>query len=174
MSATFQIPDKSTLVPTTTIFSALFNNPTVGRYDFTRTAANRNVFCMNIRPRVIYFIDSYSIGANITEQQFLESITVFPQLQFTKLFDSQNLYRAPLQVVNFTDHGELSNFFHSDITGDQLLLSFTGELRQLASMVGISPVRVQVSINIYQIEEQYFGAAHRDAVAHSIGQRNRR
>lgn len=174
MAATFQIPDKSTLIPTTTIFSALFNNPTAGRYDFTNTPANQNVFCMSMRPRVIYFIDSYSVGANITEEQFLESITVFPQLQFTKRFDSQNLYRAPLQVVNFTDHGELSNFYHSDIADDQLLLSFTGELRQLASMVGISPVRIQVSINIFEIDEQYFNAAHRDQVSHSMGQRNRR
>jgi hypothetical protein len=174
MATNFQIPDKSTLIPTTTIFSAQFNVPTVGRYDFTLTPANQNVFCMDMRPDVIYFIDSYSVGANITEEQFLESITVFPQLQITKRFDSQNLYRAPLQIVNFTDHGELSNFFHSDILDDQLLLSFTGELRQLASMVGISPVRIQVSMNIFEIEEQYFSAAHRDAVNVSMGQRNRR
>lgn len=174
MSTTFQIPDKAALLPVSAVFTAAFNVPTPGFYDFTNTAANQNVLVIPLRQNVIYFIDTYSVGANITEEQFLESITTFPLLKLFRRFQQSNLYKNDLRIINFTDNGELSNFFYSDQANDQLLFTFTGVLRQLASMVGIATVRIQVSMNIYEIEEQYFSAAHRDAVNISMGQRNRR
>lgn len=174
MSTVFQIPDKSVLIPISTVFQATFNVPTVGFYDFTNTVANQGVLAVNLRQNSIYFIDRFSVGGNITEQQFLESITTFPQLKVYKRFQGSNLYRNLIPITNFIDNGELSNFFFSDMRNDQLLFDFTGVLRQLASMIGLAVVRIQVSFNVWEINDQYFSSAHRDMFDISMGQRNRR
>ena len=174
MSVNFQIPPDSRLIPTSTRFSAQFNVPTVGLYDFTNTAANQNVTVLNMLPTTVYFIDRISVGGNITEAQFLESINTFCFLYFKKKLNNRNIYQAPIPVMNFIDSGELSNFFFSDKGDDELNLSFEGILNQLPSMIGISPVSIQISLNIWAIDANYFKGAFRDVLDISIGQKNRR
>jgi len=174
MSTVFQVPDKSVLIPISTVFQAQFNNPTIGAYDFTNTPANTGVIALVTKPNFVYFVDRFSIGGNITEQQFLESITTFPQLKVYRRFQQSNIYRNLIPVTNYIDNGELSNFFISNLNNDQLLFNFSGVLRQLPSMVGLVTARIQVSMNIWEIDDQYFGASHRDVFDISIGQRNRR
>lgn len=174
MSVTFQIPTQSRLIPTSTSFSAAFGVPTPGVYDFTNTAANQNVSVLALLPNTVYFIDRISVGGNITEQQFLESINTFPELFLKRKIGNKNIYKLPIPITNFVDMGELSNFFYTDKTGDELVMTFEGILNQLPSMIGISPARIQISLNIWAIEAAYFNGAFRDNLALSIGQRNRR
>lgn len=174
MSVTFQIPTESRLIPTSTRFSAQFGVPTAGVYDFTNTVANEDVFVIPILPNTVYFMDRISVGGNITEQQFLESINTFPFLFVKKKILSKNIYKQPIPITNYIDGGELSNFFFSDKANDELILTFEGILDQLPSMIGISPVVIQISFNIWAIEAAYFNGAFRDSLDRSIGQKNRR
>lgn len=172
MPVLFQIPDKSTLIPLTSIFTGTFNVPTVGLYDFS-IPANQNVFVMTTKPGMVYFIDKYSVGGNITEGQYLESVSSFPLLTVLRRFRQSNIYRNPIPIVNYTDCGQLSNFFYSDSKKDQLLFSFNGSLRQLPTMVGLASVRIQISMDIWEISDNYFVSAFRDVLSRTMGQRNR-
>jgi hypothetical protein len=174
MSTVFQIPDKSVLIPISTVFQAQFNNPTIGFYDFTNTHGNLGVLALVTKTNFIYFIDRFSVGGNITEEQFLESITAFPQLKVYRRFKNSNIYRSLIPITNYIDNGELSNFFFSNLRNDQLLFDFSGVLRQLPSMVGLVNARIQVSMNIWEIDDQFFSSSHRDMFDISMGQRNRR
>lgn len=174
MSVNFQIPPQSRLIPTSTRFSAAFNTPTVGVYDFTNTAANSSVKVIDLLPSTIYFIDRISVGGNITEAQFLEAINQFCFLFVKKKLNNRNLYQTSIPIMNYIDSGELSNFFWTDKRNDELQITFQGVLNQLPSMIGISPVSIQVSFNIWAIDQSYFTGALRDMLSPSIGQRNRR
>lgn len=174
MSVNFQIPTESRLIPTSTRFSAQFGVPTVGVYDFTNTAANRDVSVIPILPNTVYFIDRFSVGGNISEAQFLEAINTFPFLFVKRKILNKNIYKQPIPITNYIDSGELSNFFYSDKTNDELILTFEGILDQIPGMVGLSPVTIQISFNIWAIESSYFNGAFRDSLATSIGQNNRR
>lgn len=174
MSINFQIPDKSRLIPTSTTFSSDFSSPTPGVYDFTNYSVNQNVKIIDMQPNTTYFIDRVSVGGNITEQQFLESVNEFPKLFLKRKIGKKNIYTTPIPITNFIDSGQLSNFFFTDKLGDCLEGTFEGVLNQLASMIGIATVRIQISFQIWAIDSAYYNSAFRDSLADSIGQSNRR
>lgn len=174
MSVSYQIPTQANFIPTSTQFSALFGVPTPGVYDFTNTTGNVNVSVLKIEPNTIYMIDQIHVGANLTEGQYLESINTFPQLYVRKKIKNRNLYKFPVPIANLIDNGDMTNFFYTDNKNDELIMTFEGILNQLPSMIGISPVIVQISLNIYAIDAAYFAGAFRDVLNKSIGQKNRR
>lgn len=173
MGVSFQLPTESRLIPVSFRFQGTFGTPTPGVYDFTNNSVNANVSILDLLPNTVYFVDRYSIGANITEDQFLESINEFPFLFLKRKIGSKNVYKVPLPVTNLVDNSELSNFIYTDKSNDTLLGSFTGVLNQLPSMIGITDIYIQFNMNIWAVESAYWTSAFRDQQGKTIGQRNR-
>jgi len=173
MSIGFQIPLQSRFISTSTIFEALFNIPTPGRYDFN-VAANQNINVIELQRSTVYLIERLSAGGTINDQQYLESIVDFPELTIKRSVSSAIVYQRPLPIVNYTDNTECATWINSDKGNDFLSLSFKGSLRQLPSMVGIASVKMQISLSIYAIDSVYFNTAFRDVQSASMGQSNRR
>lgn len=173
MPVSYQLPTQSRFISTSNIFEAAFNVPTPGKYDFTNTAANQNVLCIDLQPNTVYFIDKISVSGNITEEQFLESINAFPYLYVKKNIRKENVYEKPIAIANYYDGNECSAWVFSDKFSDQLIFTFEGVFNQLPSMVGLAAIRLQISMNIFAIESSYYNGAFRDQLATSIGQRNR-
>lgn len=174
MSVSYQIPTQSRFIATANIFTADFNAITPGKYDFTNTPGNIDVVCVDLQPNTVYFIDSISVSGNISEKQFLEAINLFPYLYVKRKIRKENVYQKPIPIANYYDGNQTSAWVFSDKFSDQLLFTFEGLFNQPASLVGISTIKIQISMNIFAIESSYFNGAFRDQLAHSIGQSNRR
>lgn len=172
MAVNFQIPTQSKYISTSTIFTAQFNVPTLGRYDFN-VAGNQNINIQELDANVVYLIERMSVGGTISEADYLASIDTFPILTIRRSISNTIVYKKPFPIVNYADGIEIAAFIHSDKGGDNLTLSFTGSLLQLPSMVGLAEVKMQISLSIYAIDSGYFNAAFRDIQNISMGQSNR-
>lgn len=173
MAIIYQIPQQSRYISTTTIFTAQFNNPTIGRYDFD-VPGNQNIQVEELKPGTVYLIERLSIGGNIAEGTYLESIVTLPLLTIKRSISSQIVYKRPFPVVNYADGIEAAAWIHSDKSGDFLTLSLIGLLTQVPSMVGIADVKIQISLSLYAIDSAFWNTSYRDAQNISIGQVNRR
>lgn len=172
MSIIYQIPQQSRYVPTSTIFTATFNAITPGKYDFSG-AANQNVNVLELKPNVIYLIERLSIGANVSETEFLTAIDVFPELTIKRSVSAEIVYQRPFPIVNFADGIECAAWIHSDKQNDFLTFSLNGLFSQTPAMIGLLNLKIQISASIYAIDSSYYNAAYRDVQNISIGQRNR-
>ncbi|MDD5353178.1 MAG: hypothetical protein PHS93_08475 [Candidatus Omnitrophica bacterium] len=157
MSITWKIPPKSRPFQVASIFEATFNVPTPGFYDFT-VPANRALQLFPLNPGAAYLIERISIGGNITEEQFLESMDIFPTLQLSYSrrtasgqFLGETVFSRPLQVVNYTDNTEICAWVHTERGRDSIVATFEGRLRQLPSMIGIAAARIQTTFSIYEV-----------------------
>lgn len=177
MSVIFKIPPQSQFVTTTNVFTADFNNnPAVhpGMYDFTfNTAGNANRTVLPLQRNSVYHIASISVGGNISEEQFLGSIWdagSFPLLYVKRKIGNRNVYQRPIPVTNFFSGNEAACWVLSDKLGDELHFTFTGLLDQLPSMIGITTVKIQVQLNIFNIGVNQFTGAFRDVLSDVVGQ----
>jgi len=173
MSVGYQLPTQARFIATSTIFTAVFNAITPGRYNFTDTLSNQNVTVIQLQPNTVYYIDKMSVAGNITEEQYLESIDTFPTLYIKKKIKTENVYQNPIPIANYYDGNEISAWINSDKKDDELQFTFQGLLAQPASMVGIGTVKIQVSLNIFAMDSSFYNAAFRDMQAPTMGQRNR-
>lgn len=174
MSINYQIPTQARFIPTSTIFTAVFNAITPARYDFTGTTTNQNVNVLLLQPGTIYLIERMNAGGNISEEQFLGSIDTFPELTVRRSASREGVYNRGIPIANYFDGMECAAWVFTDKKDDYLTLSFTGLLAQLPSMVGIATAKVQISLSIFAIESAYFNGSFRDGLGRTIGQSNRR
>lgn len=173
MSIIYQIPQQSRYISTSTIFTAQFNVPTPGQYDFN-VPGNQNINVIELKPGVVYLIERLSTGGTLPEGTFLESIATFPELTIKRSVSAQIVYQKPFPIVNYADGIEAAAWVISDIgNNDNLSLSLIGSLKQLPAMVGMAEVKLQVSLSIYAIDSAYYNAAFRDVQSISMGQKNR-
>lgn len=155
---------KAQYVPTSTVFAAVFNAVTPGRYDFAGTAACQNVQVMELFPGTIYWIKNISVGGNVSETEYLGSIVDFPALTVRRRSVLAAIYRFPIPINRFINNGECSAWVINDTIGDVLTLSLSGSCLQLPSMVGLATMRINVALNIYGINDQKFAAEFRGRV----------
>jgi len=125
---------------------------------------------IELQPSTVYFINTISIGGNISEENYLEAVDIFPLLYVKKLKGNMPIYEKPIPISNYFDGNEASVFVVSDIAGDQILLTLEGILEQTPALVGVDPITLQVQFNIFAIESSYYNAAFRDKQDNSIGQ----
>lgn len=176
MSINYQVPTQSRYIPTSTVFTAVFNaNPlNPGKYDFTvPSAGNQNIDVLKLQPGTIYLIERISAGGNITEQEYLAAINVFPSVAIRRKIKKEMVYMRPIPINNYFDGQEAGCWIHSDKSDDVLTMSFQGVLDQIASLVGVAEVKIQISLNIFAIDSAWFNGAFRDEQGHTIGQTNR-
>jgi len=172
MSIYYQIPPQSRMVNTSTIFSAVFNAVTPGRYDFTGTTACQNVDVFKTIPGTMYLIERMNAGGNVSEDDFLSSIITFPLIALRKKKSGESILSGNVPVTNYFKGLETATWFYSDKQDDYLTLSLSGLFCQTPAMVGLSPLQVQISMVIFAIESSYFNKFFRDQLRPSIGRGN--
>lgn len=161
---TYKIPHQARFLTTANRFSSVFNS-TPGGYLFTGST-----LLLKLQPATVYFINTLSVGGNISEEIYLDAVQTFPLLHVNKKISNAIIYEKPLPISNYFDGNEASTFVISDKYDDELLISFEGVLRGTAALVGISPVTIQVQFNIFAIESSYYAGAFRDQQNGFIGQ----
>lgn len=156
MSLSYSIPKTATYLPTRNEFTAAFNVPTPGVYDFN-IAANQNRPVLNMNQNAIYLINRITIGGTISQEQYLSNLVLLPLmvLKFTK--ENQRVYPLSIPLVQFSDAQEAVAFFWTDKSDDALTMSIpTGQIGQDASLVGVPSVKLNISLSIFEITDNGF------------------
>jgi hypothetical protein len=155
MSIVYKIPHQSRLIATGNIFTSTFNNPAIGKYDFN-VSGNQNQKVCDLLKGSVYLIERISIGANISEEIFTNSINTVPQLTFRRKVLNENVYKLPIPVVGFSDNTQITCWINSKFEGDELYLSCIGLLNQIPATVGKLTITLNIGLQIYAIESTQF------------------
>lgn len=156
MSLQYQVPKTATYLQTRNEFTAAFNVPTPGVYDFN-VAGNlkRPVLSMNLN--AIYLINRITIGATIPQDEYLFNIVTLPRIVLQFDIESQRVYPLSLPIVQFVDGMEAVAWFWTDKSNESLTMSLvTGVLGQDAFLVGVPNVKINVSMSIFEITDNGF------------------
>jgi hypothetical protein len=135
-----------------------FSAPLIaGQYDFG-IAANTDILLLPLQSNSVYLIERISFFAQATESDWLESMGTaaqFPAFRLHYQFDDANsLYPEPVRCVNYVDNAEQLVFFRTTRDSENLLISFSGIVTQVAGMVGLNPLLAQVNFTIYQVTDE--------------------
>jgi len=150
------IPDNSKFIPTVNIFTATFNTPALGKYEFTRVAENQSQVVLPMTRNQIFFLDRINFGATIPEGDFLLATSVLPEIILKFKVSGERVFKKPFRIVNYIDSQEISTWIWTHKGDDTLVMDFTGVLNQIASLVGIDTITAHVSLNLYEVsQEQY-------------------
>lgn len=156
---------KAQFLSTSTLFSAAFNVPTPGRYDYDNTIAAQNVVVIELFPGTIYWIRTITVGGNISEQDYLGAIVTFPQLTVRRQSNpNQGVLRFPIPLNKYINAADCNTWIVNDNLRDNLTLSLGGTFIQLPSMIGVATLRINVALTIYGFNDQKFAAAFRGKV----------
>jgi len=159
MSVIKEVPKDSRIIQSVNLFTATFNVPTVGAYDFG-VLANVGQTVIKLRPQSIYLLEKMSFSANIDEGDFLEAVTTTPQFLLRRLIDGQTVFYKPIPIVSYIDgEDQISYTWSKERTGtpgqqdnpDELIIDFTGVIDQTAALVGRVTIRAQVTFKFYEV-----------------------
>ena len=168
MSIVKKIPDGSRLMIVGGVFSADFNVPTIGRYNFTDAQngssnfRNRGVdLGIELVPGSLYYADKLSFSANVAESDFLESIDLtdnenIPRFYMRTSGDLKSVYAYSSRVFKYYENFEIGQFFFNSNVKNNLLADFSAKLKQNANMVGVGTLFAQLSMSIYEIYDTDF------------------
>lgn len=148
------IPQDSRFIQTVNTFTALFNVPSLGQYNFVNGAVNENIAVLsNLQKNHIYMIEKYSFSATIPEGAFLEATANVCTFQLLRSIDKQVVYQAPIPLINYIDGQSCVGYFWAAQDSDVLIATFRGLLNQPAALVGVASIIAQVTLNIYEISD---------------------
>lgn len=166
MSIVKQISKGAKFIQTANFFEAQYNTPTLGRYDFAINANIRqNVIPIN--KDSLYFIDRINFSCTIPESDYLSVIDTTPEIQLFYGQRGSPVYVKPLPVVNYIDNQETNTYFQNfgqdDFRDNFLTVTMRGSLAQNAALVGVTEIKAQLSLNVYEVTEQEFIKKFNDA-----------
>lgn len=168
MGISYWIPHTARPILTTNIFTATFNAPTPGKYDFG-IPANRGLLVTQMFTGTIYLLERISIGATVPEGDFLEAVETIPLLTLKRSQANEIEYKLPLPVVNYVDDSELVMWAFTEKARDDLILDLTGVLIQTAALVGVTSIKLNVSYALYAIESTEFYKHFRGDLSDQVG-----
>lgn len=168
MSIIYQIPHTSRFIETNNTFVANFNNPELGKYSFDN-AANTEVELLKLNQGSVYLIERMSVGGNITEGQYNDSIDILPTLTMKRSVDGMVVYKKPFPINNYKDDSEVVTYVVSEKEHDTLIADFRGILNQTAVLVGVPSVKIFVNFSIYAIEDNRFYNKFRGIIGDNVG-----
>lgn len=151
MSVIQSLPRQARVIYTGNIFSAVFNSPTVGKYDYN-IAANRDQEVIELFPGSTYLIDKIAVGGTVSEDVYNSSIDVIPEITFKRKVDKNPIYKKPFQIVKYMENSDLVAFATSEKQTDFLTMTLTGLLIQVPATVGILFVKLNVHLVIYAMD----------------------
>ena len=154
------ISHRARVIPTQNTFSASFS----GVYDFSLTSGNALQTVFKTQPNVVYYIDAFSVGGNITREDFLSSISTVPTFLLSRKQDRSLIYTGSFPITQFYENKSFSVWVDSNKNGDMLLITFAGILNQTANLVGIDPIKITIAFDVFAIDETEYNAKFRDKV----------
>lgn len=156
MSLSYGIPKTATYLPTNNEFTATFNAPVLGAYDFNVAGnTNRPVLAMNTN--AIYLINRITVGGTISQEQYLSNVNILPLMVLRFFKESQRVYPLSIPLNQFLDGSEAVAWFWTDKDGESLTMSVTtGRLNQDASLIGRVNVKLTISLSIFEITDNGF------------------
>jgi hypothetical protein len=155
MSLRYEIPRSSRYILTSNVFTATFNNPLLGGYDWG-VAGNVGQKIIDMEPGSIYLIERISIGADMGEAEFLEAILTLPLITLRESQSNELVYKAPFPVTNFIDDKDIVGWAYTDKGDEDLISTFTGQLTQTAALVGRATLSFFINYSIYAIDDSVF------------------
>lgn len=149
------IPVSAQPIFTDNRFVATFNAPTIGRYDWN-IAGNQGQLVTAARENSVYILDSVAFSTSIPVGDFQSSLLpgLAPALNLRTSRARMPIYRAPLPFTNYFYPLPLTAFFNSQSGGDNLLIDFSGLLKQIPATVGILTITAFVQMVIYEITDR--------------------
>lgn len=168
MPLPYRIPARSEFIPTGNVFTADFNNPTIGKYDFNN-ATNTNQFIIDLEIGSLYLLDRMSVSGTISEALFTDSINVNPTLTLKKAITKERLHPKPIPIINYVDNQDLIIWAHSDKANESLVADFRGLLDQIPATVGVTSIDITISFSIYKITQPSYITAWKGDVSNLMG-----
>lgn len=161
MSIIYPIPHKAHFQPTGNIFSA----PFTGIYDFN-IPANQNQTLIKLNPNTVFLLDNFSFAGNISKEDFLSALDLsnLPTVTIRKKSDSSVVYDKPIVLTQFYEDKTASAFLQSQAANDEALITFSAKLNQIAPLIGIDPLLLSLSFNIFYIDSNDYNAAFADSI----------
>jgi len=150
-----QIPKDSVFRPTVNLFTATFNNPTLGKYDFG-VAANTLQDVMQVNHTNLFYIEGMNVSATVLETAYIENLSTVPKVQFFLKKNAQALFGGAYPIGKYLQPNEISAFFSGDQVGDTLQATVTGVLNQNANMIQYGSVTIVLALNIFEISDPKF------------------
>jgi len=158
MSIVQNIPFKARLIPTENTFSA----PFTGLYDFGIPANDRQTV-FPLQANTVYYLDNFSIGGNIAREDYLSAISTMPVMTLYRKQDKSGVYTRSIPIAQFFENKPCTVYVESNKAADELQLSMTGILSQVANLVGIDPVKITVSFSAFAIDERDYNTSFRNS-----------
>lgn len=140
---------------TANAFTATFNAPTLGRYDFG-IAGNRFQTLYEILPSHLYIIERESFSFNMGQavyQEAIDSTNGFPRLRITKKSRKKSIYAREQPFIIYLNNFETVLFAQTQQTDDELQATFQGQLFQPGPLIGTTTIQAYVQFNIYEIRD---------------------
>ena len=150
---TYQLPRRIRYIPATALFSATFNVPTIGKYDF---AGTKQVFIDTLLPNTVYLIDSISIAGNVASEDYLAALDIIPTFTLRKSFQNEHIFDRPIEIQSFSTDRQIVHFFKTGLNNCGLVADITGRLNQIAAFIGIATIKLSINLSIHAIDESDF------------------
>ena len=155
MSINYKIPRSSRFILTSNVFTAQFNVPLVGGYDWG-ILANVGQKIIDMEPGTIYLIERISVGCDMSEADFLEAITTLPLITLRESQSNEFVYKSPFPISNLIDDKDIVAWVWTDKGDEDLIATFTGQLTQTAALVGRATLSFYINYSIYAIDDSPF------------------
>lgn len=150
---TYKLPRRIRYIPAAAIFTATYNAPTVGKYDF---AGQQQVFIAKLLPHTVYLIDSVSIGGNVSAEDYLSSIDSTPIFTLRKSLNNEAIFDVPFPIQGFSIDRQIVHFFRTGLNNVGLIADINGTLNQIAPFIGIAEISLTINLSIHAIDESGF------------------
>lgn len=150
---TYKLPRRIRYVPGNGRFTATFNVPAIGQYDFNGQSI---VLVDEMVPNSVYLIDSYSIAGDVASEDFLSSIYTIPQLTLLKTVNGENLFDRPIQIHSFFTDRQIVHFFRTGQNRTGLGAKLTGVLSAIPAFIGKLTISLSINVSLHAIDESSF------------------
>ena len=163
-----KLPKDAELITRSVTFTADYNTPTVGKYDFN-VPANQNVDLFRMNADAVYLFARISFGADIPEVDFSDVTDEAFNVRLYKKVGKQFLYRYPLTFPNYTDEKDVETWFDSQKSGEVLQVSAKGLFNMNANLVGKNQMKATCTFDIYQVKNKNWVRNFLDNLEKSAG-----
>jgi hypothetical protein len=150
---TYKLPRRIRYIPASAIFTATYNAPTIGKYDFNN---NKQVFVEKLLPNTVYLIDSFSVAGTVASEDFLSAIDTVPLFTLAKSLNNEHIFDVPIQLQNYFTDRQIVHFFTTGLNNCGLVATISGKINQIAQFIGIAEIKLSVNISIHAIDESDF------------------
>lgn len=161
MALDYKIPKSARLAIVGGVFKAVFNNPTVGKYDFTNyspAGSRYNVAIplgLNLNPNYLYFFHQMGFSLSCDEGTFLSAIEpgTVPELKVRDSTTNKSIFHAPFRLYRYFENAAVDQFHFNLNSNAVLIADFQAIIQTVPALVGTVDLYAQVSFSVYEITD---------------------